>query len=439
MKPEQHRHINWCWSLARRRLTTLGGVGLLAIVSSLGRAQTVEYFSMWNQGEPQAQVLSQVFADFEAETGVRVEVTWSGRDVLTRVRPRLLRGDPPELVDQSHSELFGALLARDELATPLNDLLEGPGPEDQATFSEIFDQGLLDLYKRDDNYYFVPYEYITSGFFYNRAMFEENNVSAPQTWDELMAAAAQLKGNGVVPFMQDNVVENNNYWYYYAVVRTAGPGALLEAASDPTGAVWDRPEYLEAAQMIEQASTAGESYFQDGYEGSTWPAAQNSWAQGTGAMSLNGSWVVSEVSSLAAEGFEAGYFPFPQVGENGPDTMEAYLIGFALLQGSSDPEPAKDLIRFALREEYQQMIVEVALNMAAREGLPYPEPIADIQPYVENADGFHVEYDGTQAQLPEWYARVFTPLSTQLLLGSITAENFIESIKQETIRYWERQ
>lgn len=410
-----------------------------SVLSGWASAQTVEYFSMWNQNEPQAQVLSQVFEACEAETGVKVETTWSGRDVLTRLRPRILSGDPPELVDQSHSELFGALLANNELALPVNDLLDGPGPEGEETFASIFDQGLLDLYLTDGNYYFVPYEYITSGFFYNKTIFDEYGLKPPETWQALMDLSATLKENGVPPFMQDNIPENNNYWYYYTVDRQMGPGALLAAASDPTGQTWDEPGYLEAAKMIQQISAAGQNYFQEDYLGSTWPAAQNSWAQGRGAMSLNGSWVVSETASLAAEGFEAGYFPFPKVGDDGSATMEAYLIGLAILKDSSDSEFAKKVVLCALKEEYQQMIVSDALNMAARKNLSYPEPIQEIQPFVENAPGFHIEYDFTQARLPEWYARVFTPLGQELLHGQVTAEDFISQIKDESVRYWERQ
>lgn len=415
-------------------------VALIAVGTMLGTAfaKTITYYSMWNSGEPQAKVLQKVISDFEKETGNKVNVTWAGRDVLTKIRPRLLTGNPPDVVDQSFSELYGALLAEQELATPLNGLLSGPAPDGSGTFSGIFDAKLMGMWNTNGNQYFVPYEYITSGFFYNKTLFDKYGLKPPKTWDELLQVASTLKSNGVAPFDQDNEGDYNNYWTYWAVERTLGPGALLKAAQDKTGATWDDPGYLQAAKMVYEVSPSGKDYFEQNMKGSTWPAAQTSWAQGHGAMILVGSWIVNEVAPSSVPSWNPGYFPFPTVGQNGPSSMEAYLIGFAVPKGSKNADTAEQFIRFALKKQYQQLIATDALNIAARTGIDYPKPIADIQPYVANASAFNIPYDKTQALLPQWYGTVFTPLSTKLMLGSITPEEFISQIKSDTVSYWKQ-
>ena len=411
---------------------------ILGAFSSAAFASTITYFSMWNSGEPQAKVLKKVISDFEQQTGNTVKVTWSGRDVLTTIRPRLLTGNAPDLVDQSFSELYAALLAQQELATPLNGLLAGNAPDGSGTFASIFDSKLMSMWKTNGNEYFVPYEYITSGFFYNKTIFDKQGIQVPKTWDELMAASAKLKAAGIAPFEQDNTGDYNNYWYYWAVERTLGPGALLKAAQDKTGATWDDPGYLKAAQMVYEASPGGKDYFEKDMKGSTWPAAQTSWAQGNGAMILVGSWIVNEVAPSSVKSWVPGYFPFPVAESGGPSSMEAYLIGFAVPKGSKNPTVAEQFIRFALQKKYQDMISTDALNIAARSGVSYPKPIADIQPYVANATAFNIPYDKTQALLPQWYGPVFTPLSTKLMLGQVTPEEFISQLKSATVNYWKQ-
>ncbi|MCY4631727.1 MAG: hypothetical protein OXE75_12715, partial [bacterium] len=46
----------------------------------------IRYFSMWNEGEPQQEVLAGIIDSFEADTGVEVDVLWGGREIMTSVR-----------------------------------------------------------------------------------------------------------------------------------------------------------------------------------------------------------------------------------------------------------------------------------------------------------------------------------------------------------------
>ena len=43
----------------------------------------ITYWSMWNEGEPQATVIAEAAEAYEAETGVHVNIEWKGRDINT--------------------------------------------------------------------------------------------------------------------------------------------------------------------------------------------------------------------------------------------------------------------------------------------------------------------------------------------------------------------
>ena len=161
------------------------------LVGQVGLAQTLDVYSMYNPGEPMVAVTEQVARDFEEATGATVKITWAGRDVLTKARPLILMGNPPDLVYQSMSELYGALLSSETpQALPITDLLQGPGLSGEEHLIDVLPAGVLDSWVLDGEHYLLPEQFITSGFFYNKSVFDEYGVSVPETWEELMNAAS---------------------------------------------------------------------------------------------------------------------------------------------------------------------------------------------------------------------------------------------------------
>jgi len=156
--------------------------------SGTAEAKTITYASLWTESEPQALWLKSLGESYEAETGVKVKMTWVGRDVLNQVKTLILSGNAPDLVDQDQSELSGAFLTeKEQLVQPLDDLLQGPGPDGEATLASVFNEKYLDLYTFQGKNYFIPYNFITSGFYYNKNLWKEVGVEAPRTWNDFLA------------------------------------------------------------------------------------------------------------------------------------------------------------------------------------------------------------------------------------------------------------
>ena len=133
--------------------------------------------------------------------------------------------------------------------------------------------------------------------------------------------------------------------------------------------------------------------------------------------------------------------PFPSItgGKGSINDVEAYLIGFALPKKAKNVATAKEFIKFALRKKYQAQIAEVAQNIAARKDSPYPDVLKDVQPVLEGATKYHLMYDGALARQPEWFNLIFSPLNTKLIDGDITPEQFLKTIKQQTIDHWKKK
>ena len=399
------------------------------------------YDCMFNKGEPNATWIQGVATEFQKETGVKVKLTLMGRDVLTKVKSSIIMKNPPDIIDQDASELGAALWDTSVLAMPLDDVLNGPGPDGQSKMTDIFPSNVLSLYTKNDVNYVVPFDFVTSGFMYNKKYFTDNNLSVPTTWDQLISLCATLKSKGMSPIALDgNINFYNAYYYYWALERVMGSGNLMKGALDKTGAVWDDPGYLQAAQMVSQLSSAGLNEFEKGYAGSNYPAAQADWAQGKSGLCLCGTWLPNETQTQASAGFDYGFFPFPTVtgGKGAVSDVEGYLISAAIPVGAKNVANAKAFLKFMLTQKNAQDFATITGNISARKDVDYPKILTTVKPYVDQAQTWHLSYDGVMSACPDWFANVFYPLDNKLIYGQITPQAFISQMKQQTVAFYNK-
>ena len=133
---------------------------------------SIRYFSMWNEGEPQQEVLQGIIDSFEADTGVEVDVLWGGREILTSVRAALSAGDAVDLVDLDAEPLYGALVVTGEtqsLAATLGRTIPG----ESNTVADVIPSAFLDVYAVDGEPHLIPYEVISSGIHYDGSRLAE--------------------------------------------------------------------------------------------------------------------------------------------------------------------------------------------------------------------------------------------------------------------------
>lgn len=400
---------------------------------------TIEYASCYNESEPAATWLKEQAEQWEAETGGTVNFNFAGRDVLTSVKSDILIGDAPDIIDDDVSEIAAALITDDEiLVEPLDDLYERTAPGDDDPIGDYFSEA-YNLYAKDGTTYVVPFIFVTSGFFYNKTLFSDLNLEVPGTWDEFLAVCDAIEASGIPALAADgNISFYNCYYFQNLCQRILGTGAFCEAALDETGESWGDPGFLEAAQKVSQLSAAGSNYFQDGYAGSAYPAAQSDWAMGGAGMIYCGSWIPLETGDLVDGDFEYGFFPFPDIegGKGSTTDIEAHLLGFCVPKDGKNKEAAKDFIVFCSSKASADRLVELSDNMSARTDAIYPDALSDVKPTVDAATGYRKNYDGAMAAAPEWWANVFYPADDELFFGNLTPEQFIEQMKSESAKFY---
>jgi raffinose/stachyose/melibiose transport system substrate-binding protein len=427
-----------------RRLHTIGLlvilVGMLS-VSMVARAQAsrVVYFSMFSQGEPLQLVLQEATDQFMVENpDIQVETVWAGRNNLTQLASVLAAGDQVDIVDHSDDRVYNAVVVND-LALPLDDYLEGPAYNSDVPWQDTFVPGALEIGRspEDGHIYLIPRDDYISTFFYNTAIFEELGIEPPTTgltWEEFTEILDAVAASGVTPIGADGTISFYNNWYpTYLMIRLAGVEAFRDAAYDQTGESWRQPEFLQAAQLLADLQTAGR--FQDGFEGSVWPAAQVQWVNGDPAMMFMGAWLPAEMKPQMPADFSTGMFAFPTIeGGLGNEVVEHWANTYAVLNTSPNPDAAVEYIKYIMSPEVVEKIVAIDVPVPIVDA-PVPTGL-EAQYEILGASTPIAARAGLNTEIPEYMETVYNVCSDQLFQMQIGPEAYIDCLVTTSATYW---
>lgn len=390
------------------------------------------YWSMWNEKENQAVAIGNAIKAFEAANpNITIKVTWNGRQNQTLLRNAIASGTKVDFMDQDADQVAGGLVAAGQ-GYPLNDFLK-----EDAAFEGIFVPSVLHMFDLDGKTYLVPYIYNTAQFFYSKEAFDKAGVTAPKTWDELLAACDKLKGAELNPVAVEGDIQGYNAVYFtYLLARLKGPGWMKQAAYDKTGEMWKDPAVLQAAKMSMNLWVKG--CVPDVSKGYKWPQAQETLAAGETAMELVGSWLPTELVKATGPDFQWGSFNFPEVsGGAGKSTdLMAFMLSYMILKDAPHPKEAFEFIKLMLSEENQKGMVAAGLVGVPRKGVAWPANIKDSQTAAENATIVFGEGDGLQGANAELWVKVIRDPFNDMFVGKVTPEQFVEKLAADTATYW---
>ena len=67
--------------------------------------QSIVYWSMWEEDEPQADVIREAAEAYEEATGIFVEIQWKGRGIRSLIEPALDAGEQIDLFDDDYQRM----------------------------------------------------------------------------------------------------------------------------------------------------------------------------------------------------------------------------------------------------------------------------------------------------------------------------------------------
>jgi len=295
-------------------------------------------------------------------------------------------------------------------------------PAAESTIKALYGGGSL---------YALPTELNIEGFWYNKQLLADNGIDVPETWDDLVDAAATLKAAGVQPFSaagKDGWPVTRLVGDY--IVRDLGPDALQKVA-DGDAKLTD-PEYVAAADAV--AELGKEGYFGEAIGSIDYNAAMNQFLTGNAAFFYMGSWALAnfndpEQNQIGAD--NVGFAPFPEVegGKGSIDQVPANVGIPVMLSQKGYDDDTKEWLKCVV-ENYGDTVLN---DSGVVSGFTIDNPPADLPSTTQTVQD--VIANAPSSVL--WFEALFTSKGTSvsqtnggaLVNGAVSGADFMALVQ----------
>ena len=386
----------------------------------------------YGDGSPVASIYQAAVEEFESlYPDVKVTLSCMGSDISAALET--IFQDPnspdfPDIFDGGDEHLLS--FAREDLLWDMTEAMQTPGYDDPSTtWGSTFMPSLVEAQKYEGKNVMVPTCFYSNGFFYDANLFEKLGVSVPTTWDEFKQLNEVCKENGIALIACDGALDAYNYWFVISCAERYADVTKMTELAAGNGSFADDPGYLKAAQVVAETFTDG--MYQKGFEGSAYPACQAVFAQGAAACHFCGGWLPSEMSAITPDTMALSVFPLPTLpGQTNDGVAEAWGNANAITKDAHNKVNAVNFLKLFSSQKYGQMYVDNKMDSALN-NMPLVPQTAGYSENVANATSLLPSNNGL-GHLGEWTVNVLGPLSTQLMTGKISPEDFVAQLDAQT-------
>ena len=205
----------------------------------------------------------------------------------------------------------------------------------------------------DGKPYLVPLSLdLTNTIWYNKKIFAEHNLTPPKTWEEFVALSKTLAEAGETPIVEGN----NEFWplgnWAGHIAAMVVPPEEYVAAFKQEGP-FNTPGFEKALDLLVQLHDVG-AFNKDMQSLGADPAMATFFQEGA-VMHPIGSWLVSETSNLAEEGFEYSQFNTPVIDPSHPlaNSVIGTITGLVVHKNAQHPAEAIKFLKYLTSEASQ--------------------------------------------------------------------------------------
>lgn len=204
---------------------------------------------------------------------------------------------------------------------------------------------------------------VTSIVFYNKAIFDQNKVSYPKTYNELKDAIKTFSSKGIIPIAVGNKPKWPMQSSTFSLIANRETGSeWLDNALANKGAKFTDPEFIKALTDVKELTDLGA--FNKDYNSIDNVQARDYYYQGKAAMMIEGSWAVPDVITKTPADVKANTVLtiLPSFGGKGKDDVMSGVsaTGFAINAKATPAQKAaiEDLIVFMTDADAQKVYVK---------------------------------------------------------------------------------
>ena len=386
----------------------------------------IVYWSMWNEVEPQGQVIKEAINDYmKKHDDIVVEVNWNGREIRKTLQPAL---DNNQEIDLWDEDLERTIRNWGKYALALDDYVANSYDNtDGKPYQDVVMKSLLDLsktYSEDGKIYAIPYQPFTFLIMYNKDHFAKAGITkTPETWNEFKEVCAKLKAAGFIPLTVDDAYVD--ILYGYQVARYKGSDWVKSLVLD---GLWDDPAVLRAARDWEEIYKLG--YLSPNVAGNKFPQGQQEIANGEVSMYLNGTWLVNEVMPTTGPDFPWGQFAYPTVPGGVGKLYDLNYGGqsFQINKNSKYPDEVFNLIVHLTTGQWDKELAEKTYGVPMANTTDWPIQLTDAKEIFSKLGVCYPWAAGLQYNTDK--APVIASAFTKLITGQITSEQFVAEVKK---------
>lgn len=358
-----------------------------------------------------------------APPGVHINL-WGDPRVSEKIKPRLLRGDPPEMFLLADLPVW-LLVAADKLAT-FDAALDQPAPGGSGTWRDCFIPGTLDQYTADGHVYGVPSAFGAWACWYDAKLFREHGWTPPATWSEFEALCAAIQAAGIAPLAFQGKYPIYAWWTFIPMVQRCGGLAAVNRINALEPGAFSHPDVVHAATLLQRMST---QYFEKGALAMTHTESQLQFVNNKAAMIFCGLWLYNEMKQNTPPDFEMRCFNLPAV-EGGKGNSRLFSgSGWEYIFVPSDARHTEDIfdfVRFLVSpKNAPDMGRSIGVISPLRGGTPrdaVAPPLQSALDLIEASEGiFSIRVD---TLMLSWREQVMQPAMASLLRGEIAPAEF---------------
>lgn len=385
----------------------------------------IDFFHRW-PNEPRKSFYEEKAQEFmDANPNVKINIDAVLNDSYKEKIRVLISNDNLPDIFTSWSDSFAENLVSSDRIRPLDDILE----EDQA-WKESIIESQFSGFTFDDTVYGIPFTIDGKAFFYNKAVFEENNLEVPETYSEFVDVLDKLQAAG----WEAPLVEGlNNGWaisHYMGTIfqRILDPAVTEVDYNEETGEFTD-PGYIKGLEIFKELTE---------YMGETATAIDHETARN---MFMAGEVPIvymqfAEVKMVEdGSDMEFGFFNFPEIegGKGDKDALTGAPEGWMLSENA--PAEAVEFLKFLTSQEtaYEFTKVDGQLNaikggvdeantsVARMEAYEVVNSASKTAPWFDNAVNINI-------------ADIFMRGGQNLAIGDQTPEDIMKDVQAEAER-----
>jgi len=362
-----------------------------------------------------------------ASDGIHVTV-WGDPRIDAKIRPRILRGDPPDLILSGGLPVW-RLIAAGKLY-PFDSALDRPAYGTNETWRDLFIPGTLDSYVSEGSVYALQTAFGAWSCWYDARLFREHGWSAPRTWSEFDVLCQEIESAGVAPLAFQGKYPLYAWFTYVTLIQRVGGLAAINRINALDLPAFEQEDVVTATRLLQDMAA---NHFQTGAMAMTHTESQLQFVNRQAAMIYCGIWLENEMKDSIPPGFEMRCFNVPAVegGKGNPALCNG--LGGELIFVPADanyPELALDFARYMVSlENGPDMGRSIGVVSPLKEGTPRESvspALRSVLDMVDAAPGiFTIRLTNL---LLEWTNQVMMPQLDSLLRGETTPEAFCAAL-----------